>query len=102
MAMGSVRSEKVTDTYSGLYAAAKSVGVTLKITGRKPEEKQLKKIVVTAAIECITNTVKHAKNRGTDGNGLVFENSGDKQRRAAEIDNQRRWRIFFASAVSRA
>ena len=61
LAMGSARSEKVTDTYSGLYAAAKSVGVTLKITGRKPEEKQLKKIVVTAAIECITNTVKHAK-----------------------------------------
>ena len=55
LAMGSARSKKVTDTYSGLYAAAKSVGVTLKITGRKPEEKQLKKIVVTAAIECITN-----------------------------------------------
>ena len=61
LAMGSARSEKVTDTYSGLYSAAKSVGVTLKITGRKPEEKQLKKIVVTAAIECITNAVKHAK-----------------------------------------
>ena len=76
LAMGSARSEKVTDTYSGLYAAAKSVGVTLKITGRKPEEKQLKKIVVTAAIECITNTVKHA--------------------------NQRRRRIFFASPVGRA
>ena len=68
MAMGSARSEKVTDTYSGLYAAAKSVGVTLKITGRKPEEKQLKKIVVTAAIECITNTVKHAK-----GNAVTVE-----------------------------
>ncbi len=68
LAMGSVKSEKVTDTYSGLYAAAKSVGVTLKITGRKPEEKQLKKIVVTAAIECITNTVKHAK-----GNAVTVE-----------------------------
>ena len=61
LAMGSARSEKVTDTYSGLYSAAKSVGVTLKIAGRKPEEKQLKKVVVTAAIECITNAVKHAK-----------------------------------------
>lgn len=68
LAMGSARSEKVTDTYSGLYSAAKSVGVTLKITGRKPEEKQLKKIVVTAAIECITNTVKHAK-----GNAVTVE-----------------------------
>ena len=68
LAMGSAKTEKVTDTYSGLYAAAKSVGVTLKITGRKPEEKQLKKIVVTAAIECITNTVKHAK-----GNAVTVE-----------------------------
>lgn len=68
LAMGSARSEKVTDTYSGLYAAAKSVGVTLKITGRKPDEKNLKKIVVTAAIECITNTVKHAK-----GNAVTVE-----------------------------
>ena len=40
----------------------------MKITGRKPEEKQLKKIVVTAAIECITNTVKHAK-----GNAVTVE-----------------------------
>ena len=68
LAIGSAKDDKVTDTYGGLYAAAKSVGVTLKITGRKPEEKQLKKIVVTAAIECITNTVKHAK-----GNTVTVE-----------------------------
>ena len=61
LAIGSAKAEKVTDTYGGLYAAAKSVGVTLKITGKKPDEKNLKKIVVTASIECITNTVKHAK-----------------------------------------
>lgn len=67
-AIGSAKDEKVTDTYSGLYSAAKSVGVTLKITGRKPEEKQLKKVVVTAAIECITNAVKHAK-----GNAVTVE-----------------------------
>ena len=61
LAIGSAKAEKVTDTYGGLYAAAKSVGVTLKITGRKPDEKNLKKIVVTASIECITNAVRHAK-----------------------------------------
>ena len=107
LAMGSVRSEKVTDTYSGLYAAAKSVGVTLKITGRKQTRgKAIKKDRGDRG-----NRVYHERrqarkrqrgNRDTDGKGLVFGNSGDKQRRAAEIDNQRRRRIFFASAVGRA
>ena len=61
IAFGSAKGENVSDTYIGLYAAAKSVGVAVKITGRKPEDKTLKKIVVTAAIECVTNAVKHAK-----------------------------------------
>ena len=61
IAFGSAKGGNVSDTYSGLYAAAKSVGVAVKITGRKPEDKTLKKIVVTAAIECVTNAVKHAK-----------------------------------------
>ncbi len=61
IAFGSAKGGNVSDTYSGLYAAAKSAGVAVKITGRKPEDKTLKKIVVTAAIECVTNAVKHAK-----------------------------------------
>lgn len=61
LAIGSTKNEKATDTYGGLYAAAKSVGITLKITGKKPEQQKLKKIVLTASIECITNAVKHAK-----------------------------------------
>ena len=55
------KEEKVTKTYSELYAAAKSVGISLKIMGKKPENKKLKKILVTTSIECITNAVKHAK-----------------------------------------
>ncbi len=56
-------SEKEFDTYSELYAAAKSVGVILKIIGKKPVEKKLKKILIITAIECVTNTVKHAKGK---------------------------------------
>lgn len=61
IAFGSTKENVFFDTYGGLYRAAKSVGVTIEITGEKPKDKKLKRIVVTAAIECITNAVKHAK-----------------------------------------
>lgn len=49
------------DTYKSLYTAAKSIDVTINIIGIKPKEKRLKNIIINASIECITNTVKHAK-----------------------------------------
>ena len=49
------------DTYKSLYTAAKSIDVTINIIGNKPKEKRLKNIIINASIECITNTVKHAK-----------------------------------------
>ncbi len=55
------KQKKNSDTYTGLYVAAKAIGVTIDIKGIKPKEKRLKNIIINAAIECITNTVKHAK-----------------------------------------
>ena len=49
------------NTYKELYKVAKSIGVDLIIKGNKPNEIIPKKIVITAILECITNTVKHAK-----------------------------------------
>lgn len=60
-AFRSAKGNAVSDSYGGLYAAAEAVGVKVEITGAKPKDKKLKKIVLTAAIECITNAVKHAK-----------------------------------------
>ncbi len=56
-----VKERNKSDTYKSLYTAAKSIDVTINIIGIKPKEKRLKNIIINASIECITNTVKHAK-----------------------------------------
>ena len=56
-----VKERNKSDTYKSLYTAAKSIDVTINIIGNKPKEKRLKNIIINASIECITNTVKHAK-----------------------------------------
>ena len=97
LAMGSAKTEKVTD---------KIGWGDLENHGQKTRGKAIKKDRGDRG-----NRVYHEHrqarkrqrgDRDTDGKGLVFGNSGDKQRRAAEIDDQRRRRIFFASAVGRA
>lgn len=98
----STKESMYSDTYGGLFRAAKAVGVTVEVEGEKPCDKRLKKIVVTSAIECITNTVKHAKgdfihlkltdkgsvlqieitNNGTPPNGKIIEGGGFSSLRA--------------------
>lgn len=56
-----MKNDHAYNTYKELYKVAKSIGVDLIIKGNKPNESISKKIVITAILECITNTVKHAK-----------------------------------------
>ena len=61
IAFNNMKNDYVYNTYKELYKVAKSIGVDLIIKGNKPNESISKKIVITAILECITNTVKHAK-----------------------------------------
>lgn len=61
IAFNNMKNDYVYNTYKELYKVAKSIGVDLVIKGNKPNESISKKIVITAILECITNTVKHAK-----------------------------------------
>lgn len=49
------------DTYDELFKAAKDIGIRIIFSGRRPESRKGKKIAVKAIIECMTNTIKHAK-----------------------------------------
>lgn len=66
--LNGAKEKKNSDTYNGLYMAAKAIGVSVDIVGEKPKDKKLKNIAITAIVECITNTVKHAK-----GNAVYVE-----------------------------
>lgn len=61
IAFNNMKNDYVYNTYKELYKVAKSIGADLIIKGNKPDESIPKKIVITAILECITNTVKHAK-----------------------------------------
>ncbi len=60
-----------------LMEAADAVGVTIDITGELPEEERLRRVIITAIHECLTNTVRHAHGKEVDveidrGDGTVI------------------------------
>ena len=77
-----INQKKNTDSYSGLYNAAKAIGVTIEIIGEKPKDARTKNIVIKASIECITNTVKHA-----NGNFVKIEIFDEKYYSVITITN---------------
>ena len=60
-AFGVFGKDRKHDSYRELMQAAKTIGVKIVFDGIRPTGKRAKKIVVTAAVECMTNTASHAK-----------------------------------------
>lgn len=60
-AFGVFGKERKYDSYRELMQATKAIGVKIVFEGIRPTDKRATKIVVTAAVECMTNTVSHAK-----------------------------------------
>lgn len=60
-AFGIFGKDRKHDSYRELMQAAKAIGVKIVFNGIRPTDKRATKIVVTAAVECMTNTVSHAK-----------------------------------------
>ena len=77
-----INQKKNTDSYNGLYNAAKAIGVTIEIIGEKPKDARTKNIVIKASVECITNTVKHA-----NGNFVKIEIFDEKYYSVITITN---------------
>lgn len=61
IAFESMKENESNDTYDELFKAAKDIGISIIFCGRRPESKKGKKIAAKAIIECMTNTIKHAK-----------------------------------------
>ena len=61
IAFESMKESESNDTYDELFKAAKDIGICIIFSGRRPESRKGKKIAVKAIIECMTNTIKHAK-----------------------------------------
>lgn len=61
IAFESIKESESNDTYDELFKAAKDIGISIIFTGKRPESRKGKKIAVKAIIECMTNTIKHAK-----------------------------------------
>lgn len=53
-------SASATDQFQTLLQVARSAGITVEIEGEEPKEKELKQLFTTAAIEALTNAVRHA------------------------------------------
>lgn len=66
--------EQAVDEFAPVLKAAEDVGVTVKITGDFPKEKEIREILVLALGETLTNTVRHA-----DGNEIIFEISEEEK-----------------------
>lgn len=60
-AFGVFGKDRKHDSYRELMRAAKTIGVKIVFDGSRPTDKRATKIVVTAVVECMTNTVSHAK-----------------------------------------
>lgn len=83
-AFGVFGKDRKHDSYRELMQAAKTIGVKIVFDGIRPTGKRATKIVVTAAVECMTNTVSHAKGDETyvtvKENGatleLIIKNNG--------------------------
>ncbi len=61
IAFESMKESESNDTYDELFKAAKDIGISIIFSGKRPESRKGKKIAVKAIIECMTNTIKHAK-----------------------------------------
>ena len=61
IAFESMKENESNDTYDALFKAAKDIGISIIFSGRRPESRKGKKIAAKAIIECMTNTIKHAK-----------------------------------------
>ena len=61
IAFESMKESESNDTYDELFKAAKDIGISIRFEGKRPESRKGKKIAVKAIIECMTNTIKHAK-----------------------------------------
>ena len=61
IAFESMKENESNDTYDELFKAAKDIGISVIFSGRRPESRKGKKIAAKAIIECMTNTIKHAK-----------------------------------------
>ena len=61
IAFESMKENESNDTYDELFKAAKDIGISVIFSGRRPESRKGKKIATKAIIECMTNTIKHAK-----------------------------------------
>lgn len=61
IAFESMKENESNDTYDELFKAAKDIGISIIFCGRRPESRKGKKIATKAIIECMTNTIKHAK-----------------------------------------
>ena len=61
IAFESMKENESNDTYDELFKAAKDIGISIIFCGRRPESRKGKKIAAKAIIECMTNTIKHAK-----------------------------------------
>ena len=61
IAFESMKENESNDTYDELFKAAKDIGISIIFSGRRPESRKGKKIATKAIIECMTNTIKHAK-----------------------------------------
>lgn len=61
IAFESMKESESNDTYDELFKAAKDIGISVIFSGRRPESRKGKKIAAKAIIECMTNTIKHAK-----------------------------------------
>lgn len=61
IAFESMKENESNDTYGELFKAAKDIGISIIFCGRRPESRKGKKIAAKAIIECMTNTIKHAK-----------------------------------------
>ena len=69
--------EQSVDEFAPVFKAAEDVGVSIKVKGEIPKEKEIRELLVFGLGEEITNTVRHG-----DGDEIIFEiiDEGDKYR----------------------
>lgn len=74
------------DTFESVRRQAAEMRVTLELDGALPQEKTAVRLIVSAARECVTNCVRHARGdtvtvrvtgRGEDGCTVVITNNGE-------------------------
>lgn len=74
IAFESMKDSESNDSYDELFKVAQAIGISIHFSGQRPESRKAKKITIKAIVECMTNTIKHAK-----GN-QVYVSFKEKQR----------------------